>query len=175
MTILETLKRSFDTLRGVTASSIGATASPIQEPIIYEYMDPEYVGECLVDLESEFSYELTTDENDGLLLINIFHNEPPDSRAQQLPALIRANEERTRLLQHIDAAVEKIKLEYPDFKFHIHYDMIIYSRQGEFAAGGNRRHGTQIYRWLNNRGATGMEGFQGVAGERYSHGTHSYW
>lgn len=146
MTILETLKRSFDTLRGFTASTIGATASPtyIQEPQVYEYMDPEYVGECLVDSYENSDSKSTTDENDGLLLINIFHNEPPDSRAQQLPALIRANEERTRLLQHIDAAVEKIKLEYPDFKFHIRYDMIIYSRQGEFAAGGNRRHGTHL-------------------------------
>lgn len=167
MTLLDAFRNTINTIRGITTSSIGSTASPsyIQEPIVYEYMDPEYVGECLVELESDFKYELVTDPDNGLRTINIYHD-AIDGRAQQLNTLLTQAELRAKMLRELDDAIEKIRIEYPDFSYHIHYDMNIFSMNY-----GARQHGTQVYRILSSeRGLPGLEGMQGVAGERYHMG-----
>lgn len=179
-----TLERIVDMMRTVfggyrTVHTIDDYVMPVRQPQVYEYIDPVYVEECLVDLESDFTYEVTKDDNSGVLAINIFHNEPLDKRARQIEELIKENELQNKLLQGIDLVIEKIKLEYPNFIYHIHNDMTIHSRQGEFAVGGTRQHGTQIFRILDyhNRGLghRGLEGMQGVAGERYNVNNNAYW
>ena len=146
--------------------------APIPEPIVYNYIDPEYIAECLVDLESDFQYEIGKDKDNGLRHINIFHEEALDNRAQQIETLLSHYDRRMKLLQHIDSAIEKIKLEYPDFIYHIHYDMNIFSHDPQNdvpgAVGGLRKHGTQIFRITRNDVGRGNEGAQGVAGERYN-------
>lgn len=119
----------------------------LPEPVYY-FIDPEYISECMVDLESDFTYDLITEEGNGVIRINIYHDMMPNCRARQIDFLMKHLDIRTKLLHGIDLLIEKIKLEYPDFKFHINYDDVIVSYLHNPLVP-LKKNGTQIFRLVD--------------------------
>lgn len=121
---------------------IGGFHYDIPEPI-YDFIDSEYVEECLVDLA--YDYEVTKDKGNGLVKINIFHDRGID--VTNIEDILLHSQEKVAMFQNIECIIDKIKLEYPNFTYYIRSGINISQNLGDV------RYGTQI---LRNRDNTPM-------------------
>lgn len=88
------------------------------ESVSHDFIDPDYVMECLIDLESLFDVEVLKNDICGFTAINLYYD-PYKSNMGQIENLIEMNRMDLERLLCIECVIQKIKIGYPNFEYRI--------------------------------------------------------